>query len=189
MSYYTYEGDSLVLANDPPNATYVSGGEGEDGTTRYYIYNAAGRQVGSTTQSPPPGTRRAPWSAVGEEGLLDVSRAHQAYADGSWQKAAEYALGAQAENAISELTKVNPNYDWTASIKQAADQLNAAYGSDWQSPNRGSPGGVVAGILQTPAAQSDPAISGRVSQVLPYFKNKQHQDDVNIQIIDFLKSE
>jgi len=179
MSYYTYDGDNLILAEDPPDATYVSGGEGEDGTTRYYIFNAAGQRVGSTTQSPPPGTRRAPWDAIGEEGLLDVSRAHS-YADGSWQKAAEYALGAQAENAISELTKVNPNYDWTASIGQAADQLNSAYGSDWQSPNRGSPGGVVAGILQTPAAQSDPAISGRVSQVLPYFKNKQHQDDVNI---------
>jgi len=180
MSYYTYDGDNLVLAEDPPDATYVSRGEGEDGTTRYYIYDSAGRGVGSTTQSPPPGTRRAAPDAINEEGLLDVSRAHQAYADGSWQKAAEYALGAQAENAISELTKVNPNYDWTASIKQAADQLNAAYGSDWQSPNRGSPGGVVAGILQTPAAQSDPAIPGRVSQVLPYFKNKQHQDDVNI---------
>ncbi len=48
MAYYTYEGDSLVLVNDPPNAVYVPRDVNGDGNIRYYILDSAGRMVGST---------------------------------------------------------------------------------------------------------------------------------------------
>ena len=71
MSYYTYEGDSLVLANDPPNAVYVPRDDGY-GNFRYYILDSAGRMVGSTLTAPPAGTRVAPASAMNENGQIDI---------------------------------------------------------------------------------------------------------------------
>ena len=74
MSYYTYEGDSLVLVNDPPNAVYVPRDVNGDGNIRYYILDSAGRMVGSTLTAPPSGTRMAPASAMNENGQIDVSQ-------------------------------------------------------------------------------------------------------------------
>ena len=73
MAYYTYEGDSLVLVNDPPNAVYVPRIR-DDGNTYYYILDSAGRMVGGTNTPPPSGTRVAPASAIGENGQIDVSQ-------------------------------------------------------------------------------------------------------------------
>ena len=72
--YYTYEGDSLVLVNDPPDAVYVPRDANGDGNIRYYILDSAGRMVGSTLTPPPSGTRVAPASAMGENGQIDVSQ-------------------------------------------------------------------------------------------------------------------
>ena len=73
MAYYTYEGDSLVLVNDPPDAVYVPQIR-DDGGTYYYILDSAGRMVGGTNTPPPSGTRVAPASAMGENGQIDVSQ-------------------------------------------------------------------------------------------------------------------
>jgi len=101
-------------------------------------------------------------------------------ADDFYSNPAVLALGAQAANVITQLQRVDPNYDWTPYILQAADYLNQQYpDKGWQDPSRGTPAGISNIILSS--AKNDPAMSAKVSAALPAIQNQQQQQQNSIQ--------
>lgn len=95
----------------------------------------------------------------------------------SWQDTALRLLGGQAQDVIARLQSINPNYDWSKVIQDYVPALNAAYGSDWMDPGRGSSAGIVSALLQN--AQADG--QAWASSALPAAKQAQQAQEAQIQ--------
>lgn len=61
----------------------------------------------------------------------------------AWTDVANAELGRQAPYVIEQLNSVNPNFDWSSAIREAAADLTRTYADKgWEDPSRGSPMGV-----------------------------------------------
>lgn len=98
-----------------------------------------------------------------------------------WRGAARSQLGGQADYVIQQLTNLNPNYDWSGAIQQAANLLTGAYPDmGWQDPGRGTPSGVTAAVLNASTGDPKSPVNSNPT-VYPQYLAKQKNEEVQIQ--------
>lgn len=66
----------------------------------------------------------------------------------AWTDVAYETMGGQAPAIINYLNQVDPNYDWSAALRQQNANLSAMYpDGGWADPNRGAAGEIASGLL------------------------------------------
>lgn len=108
--------------------------------------------------------------------IFNMALATAQAASGGWKEVATQMLGPLAPDVIQRLDAINPNYDWSGPIRAYVPALNAAYGTDWMDPARGSSAGIVSALLQN--AQADG--QGWAASALPAAQDAQRSQEAQI---------